>query len=555
MDFSKILITSVLCWSAMSITGCGGSSSKSAQPAQPITSAAVASEKANIALYGDIAQDKTKEVGDSKPALLLDDDDVNYAGFGMAFAEPEVAEPSVARAQSDTSAIQNDVDEKVATITDALVADGASVNQLVNRSVAGMQSAVAIVVLDVQYISGGRSSADLRNLLLAELGSDAEVTALPVGSDSGREFRVSLAFWKVEQNLLTWLGVFASDFAEQVKAAYGDVNNGAAVTSVRAASTFIKNSQTFAQAEDANNAADILWVIDNSGSMSEEQENLGNGIDQFFDSLNAAALDFRLAVTTTDGSSCEELLTLPDDASANFISPTTPNGKDQWGDDSDGIARPGTSGSPTETGFYCADKVDLTGFDREAAPNIVVFVSDEPENETVFERFPSGADASYSVRDFNTYKQAFVDSGATYFSISGPSTVVRSTFSDPSPASTPNSSCSGDGGTASGGTHFSEIAAITGGSSASICAPSTAWSVMYEQIIQTATGLASSFKLDFPPQPGSIIVKVNGVAVSRDTAHINGFDVLYGSDDASIVFYGEAIPAAGDEIVITYDHL
>jgi hypothetical protein len=78
---------------------------------------------------------------------------------------------------------------------------------------------------------------------------------------------------------------------------------------------------------------------------------------------------------------------------------------------------------------------------------------------------------------------------------------------------------------------------------------------MYEQIIQTATGLASSFKLDFPPQPGSIIVKVNGVAVSRDTAHINGFDVLYGSDDASIVFYGEAIPAAGDEIVITYDHL
>jgi hypothetical protein len=534
------------------MTACFENSSKGSLPSENV---AVASEKAKIALYGDIAAEKTKEVGDSQPSLLLDDDDVEYAGFGMAFSEPEVSEVSTARAESDTSNIQSDVDEKVSLVTDVLLDDGASVNQLVNRSIAGVEAAIAIVVLDVEYISGGRSSADIRNVLLAELGSDADISVLPIGTNSGREFRVSLAFWQVEESLFTWVGVYTTGFEELVKAAYGDVNNGTAVTSVAVAATFIEASQSFTQNEDLNNAADIMWVIDNSGSMGQEQDNLGNGVDQFFDSLNTAGLDLRLAVTTTDGGSCEELLTLPDDASANFISPTTPDGKNQWGDDYDGIARPGTSGSGTETGFYCADKVNLTGFDRETAPNIVFFVSDEPENESLGNSFPSGAyGGDYSPRDFNTYKQIFIGSGATYFSITGPSTAVRPTFDDPYP-SADDSSCSGDGGSADGGAHYREIAALTGGSSASICASSTSWAIMYDQIIQTATGLASSFKLDFPPQAGSVRVTVNGVAVVRDTSHNDGFDVVYGSDEASIVFYGEAIPTAGDEITVTYDHI
>ncbi|WP_269619986.1 vWA domain-containing protein [Zhongshania sp. BJYM1] len=565
MDFPRILLASVLCFSTLGITACdgnknssngGGGSNTPPTVEEPSSSAAVSSEKANIALYGDIPEDKTKEVGENQPSLLLDDDDLEYAGFGMAFAQPEAAETAVARANADTSDIQDDVDAKVSIVTAALVNDGASVNQLVNKSAAGIEAAVAIVVLDVQYNSGGRSSADLRNTLLAELGSDADIAVLPLGSGSGREFRVSLAFWKVDEDLFTWLAVFSNGFAEQVKAAYGDVNSGVAVTSARGATSFVAASQSFTQVEDANNAADILWVIDNSGSMSEEQENLGNGIDQFFDSLNAAGLDFRLAVTTTDGSDCEELLSLPDDASANFISASTPDGKLQWGDDVNGIARPGTGGSANETGFYCADKVDLTGFDRESAPNIVVFVSDEPENESAYQSFPSGSDTDYDPRDFNTYKQAFIDSGATYFAISGPSSTIRPTFADPTPSFTVTDfNCSGEGGTASGGAHFREIASLTGGSSASICAPSASWSVMYDQIIQAATGLASSFKLDFSPLASSVVVKVNGVEVSRDVSHSDGFDVLFGSEEASIVFYGQAIPGAGDEIVVSYDHI
>ena len=47
------------------------------------------------------------------------------------------------------------------------------------------------------------------------------------------------------------------------------------------------------------NQLDLLWVIDNSGSMCEEQELLRNNFDTFLDGLAAARVDFHLAVTTT----------------------------------------------------------------------------------------------------------------------------------------------------------------------------------------------------------------------------------------------------------------
>jgi len=44
---------------------------------------------------------------------------------------------------------------------------------------------------------------------------------------------------------------------------------------------------------------DILFVIDNSGSMSQEQTNLVANFPQFVSVLEASNLDYRVAVTTT----------------------------------------------------------------------------------------------------------------------------------------------------------------------------------------------------------------------------------------------------------------
>lgn len=60
------------------------------------------------------------------------------------------------------------------------------------------------------------------------------------------------------------------------------------------------------------NKMDILFVIDNSGSMSEEQENLVQNFPRFIEVLNNfknGALDYRVAVTTT--SFRTELLGIP----------------------------------------------------------------------------------------------------------------------------------------------------------------------------------------------------------------------------------------------------
>lgn len=49
-----------------------------------------------------------------------------------------------------------------------------------------------------------------------------------------------------------------------------------------------------------SNAVDILWLVDSSGSMAEEQAELGAKFDAFIDELVSIGADFRLAVVTTD---------------------------------------------------------------------------------------------------------------------------------------------------------------------------------------------------------------------------------------------------------------
>jgi hypothetical protein len=51
---------------------------------------------------------------------------------------------------------------------------------------------------------------------------------------------------------------------------------------------------------DESTNLDILWVIDNSGSMCQEQATLRNNFESFVEELNKTSLDFHIGVTTTD---------------------------------------------------------------------------------------------------------------------------------------------------------------------------------------------------------------------------------------------------------------
>jgi hypothetical protein len=57
-------------------------------------------------------------------------------------------------------------------------------------------------------------------------------------------------------------------------------------------------TDTFAQA--TAQKIDLLWVIDNSGSMADKQAKLANAFSHFIDEFSRGAVDYRIAVTTTD---------------------------------------------------------------------------------------------------------------------------------------------------------------------------------------------------------------------------------------------------------------
>lgn len=56
----------------------------------------------------------------------------------------------------------------------------------------------------------------------------------------------------------------------------------------------------------STNAVDILWLVDSSGSMEEEQAELGARFDEFIATLSDLNADFHMAVVTTDTSNAQE---------------------------------------------------------------------------------------------------------------------------------------------------------------------------------------------------------------------------------------------------------
>src|SRR5690606_6616624 len=108
---------------------------------------------------------------------------------------------------------------------------------------------------------------------------------------------------------------------------------------------FVQNT-----AQDA--AIDILWVIDNSGSMGNEQDDLANNFDLFIRDFITRGIDFKMAITTTDGRSSYagvqrgDTNLLTDEAAAANESQFIQNFQN-W-------IRVGTNGSGNEMGLHGA---------------------------------------------------------------------------------------------------------------------------------------------------------------------------------------------------------
>jgi hypothetical protein len=269
--------------------------------------------------------------------------------------------------------------------------------------------------------------------------------------------------------------------------------------------------------QQGNNLSDVLWVVDNSCSMAEEQGNLADDFTYFYSIVTAAGVDYRLATVTTDDSDFQ--------GSPSVVDPTTPNGAAEFADN----CLLGTTGSATEQGLLHGynglvqainNQAPNTGFWRQDAGLRVVYVSDENDQ--------SGDWATY----LSSYQALKADPDLVVLSaICGTNGYVAQ-------------ACTGPGGAAYAGSGYVDVANATGGVLGSIC--ESDWSTVLTSLAWITVNLSDTFELTYDAIPSTIVVYVNGVQMLVGWTYDAGLD--------AVVFDPAYIPADGDVIQIEYGY-
>ncbi|MBI4814680.1 MAG: choice-of-anchor D domain-containing protein [Deltaproteobacteria bacterium] len=298
---------------------------------------------------------------------------------------------------------------------------------------------------------------------------------------------------------------------------------------------------------------DVLFVIDNSGSMTEEQDSLTSNFVSFIQFADAQALDYRIAVVSTDvedefpGNGCPSPL-LPmrpgsnsqgacgyfaDGSSDGVHDPdwrlVTPDEQPSPAAAFSHLAHQGTDGSGNEQGLqaaYQALSSPLTtgwnaGFLRPDAYLALIFVSDEEDSS------PSS-----------------VDFYANYFrSIKGFRN--NNLFSASAIVADAPGGCNGN----DPGSRYIALADMTGGIFESICTAD--WARALQNLGLSVFGYKSRFFLTNQPVAGTVEVFVDGVQVA-DRAPSGQVRWTYDRASNSINFQPLAIPEPGTQIAIRY---
>jgi hypothetical protein len=279
------------------------------------------------------------------------------------------------------------------------------------------------------------------------------------------------------------------------------------------------NQDEFAQ--DGNNATDILWVVDNSCSMSEEQGSLAVNFAAFVQIVEALDMDYQIAVTTTDVADQGQF-----QGSVPIITTSTPDPAGTFAANSS----LGVNGSGIEQGLdgaYLAltsPNIDPGGanygFLRDGAGLRIIFVSDEAEQSTML---PSPA-------DFASYFQGLKPN---------PDHVILSDISGGL------AGCNGSGGSAGAGAGYVQASQLTGGISASICDPN--WVSTLSSLAWLSLSVADTFELSQTPVEDTIEVRLSTNGINFVPIFVGW---TYDSALNAVVFDSDHVPDNGDVIQI-----
>ncbi len=299
---------------------------------------------------------------------------------------------------------------------------------------------------------------------------------------------------------------------------------------------------------------DILWVIDNSGSMSSSQTNLANNFNSFIQDFVTLKYDFHMSTTTTD--TWFEI----------YNNNSLYNSRWRTGNR--------TGSNPTNSGVYVMNP-NTSSLDSVFTTNALVGINgngDERAFSSFKESLSNPANADF--RRSNAFLAMIIISDEDDFSRTD--ATFSESYTDPKLIPTSSFVSWLDTFTGSNSTNrhdnyqvnaiyikdsaclnqlqnstqkiaqrYGEIADATGGVKASICDP---FNDVLNSIKNKILVASAVFKLDREPQPGSIVVKVNGTVLPESATTWS-----YDSAANSVRFAQESIPAADDNIQIAYD--
>ncbi len=267
-----------------------------------------------------------------------------------------------------------------------------------------------------------------------------------------------------------------------------------------------------AYSQQAASKIDVLWVMDNSGSMAPRQENLARNFGAFIDLFTRSAIDYRLAITTTDIFKDKGAFK----GNPKVLSPQTASVTAAFASN----IKVGVQGSPFEAGLEagklaieaqklanteaieqckracgsnkpacvsaCDGKKDFA-FLRPEAFLYLIFVSDEEDE--------SREDVRYYYRYFETVKGIGNDGMVTTAAIKGPE---------------------GNKCNAAAGVRYQQLSDLTGGEVGDIC--DTNFSTTLRKLATNAVGLKRKFALQEKPNITTIEVRVKYLCNTADIA-------------------------------------
>ena len=423
--------------------------------------------------------------------------------------------------------------------------------------------------------TGAMDVTRVRELLMPPLlGRQADAVTFPdVGWASGSDTRFILTMqtlYRADADQTLFMGAIARayDYEDRHRPTAihaDDLSNGSGLTKSNNGEARECGNQIL----DKQAKSDIVWVVDESGSMSNVRESIAENAVTFFDKAVALGLDFRMGVTDMDDIKQGVFATrnprwppmmeterwiMPNEPAEFDAAVKKPSGPKLDGcstssstcsSDPEGCCTPvdgGTEHGLTQMKNALESHLPRSASDpqkvRPDAKLVVMIVGNEKPQEFIGSDILGSGNSEPDAEEYAAMLAAL----QPYQQVLEQEDAIVHLIHEPLPF---GPTCSGS--TSSHGYGYYELASGTGGQVGDVCQENLSGTI--DVMLDAIVGDASPIELDYVPISSSITVMRDGVAVPRSREL--GWD--YRAAANSIIFYGMPIdPAHPADVVIGY---